>query len=260
MALSYLGSAAVAKVTLFRRGIGFRTRNYEVTEKFMATGREQRKKVALTVRIFGTDSNGRIFSDSVSTVNVSFEGAMLSGVHRAIQTGDVIGLTYGSKKARFRVKWVGKEGSPYQGNMGLQAVAPASCIWDVPLQPRAEATDPHYSSPRRTPRVRCTNSIQLNPTGQPPVWSKVADISEGGCFVEMMLPLETGTRLKISLWLKDDKVVAEGVVAHARPAYGVGIQFTEMSTRDAERLREFLKSMVRFPAEPVHADPSVSTR
>jgi hypothetical protein len=223
----------------------------------MTTGREQRKRVELRVRIFGTDSNGHIFSDSVSTVNVSFQGAMLSGVHRAISAGDVIGLTYGNKKTRFQVKWVGKAGSPYEGNLGLQSVSAAGCIWDVPLEPNTSAA-PKYAFARKHKRVKCVNSIQLNPAGQPPVWSKVADISEGGCFVEMMLPLATGTRLKISLWLKENKVVAEGVVAHARPAYGVGIRFTDMSQRDAERLREFLQSTVRIPGQGVA--PEVTTR
>lgn len=229
--------------------------------KTMAAGREQRTKVALRVRIFGTDASGHIFSDSVSTVNVSFEGAMLSGVSRTIKTGDVIGLSYGNKKARFQVRWVGKEGSAYEGNMGVQAVSPTGCIWDVPIEPKSGGAEtPRYESSRKYPRVRCSNSIQLNPTGQPPVWSKVADISEGGCFVEMMLPLETGTRLKISLWLKDDKVVAEGVVAHARPAYGVGVRFTDMSPQDAERLREFLKSVVRIPGQPQPVTPDLTTR
>ena len=47
----------------------------------MGTRRELRKKVVLSVRIFGTDATGRIFSESVSTVNVSYEGAMLNGVN-----------------------------------------------------------------------------------------------------------------------------------------------------------------------------------
>jgi hypothetical protein len=75
----------------------------------------------------------------------------------------------------------------------------------------------------------------------------VGDVSEGGCFVEMMIPLQPGTRMRISLWLKDNKVTAEGVVVHSRPAMGVGVRFTEMSRHDSEQLREFLKSTVRIP-------------
>lgn len=217
-------------------------------------GREQRKQVALTVRIFGTDSTGHVFSDSVSTVNVSFEGAMLSGVNRPIQAGEIIGLTYGKNKARFRVQWVGQPGTPNQGRVGVQNVMPTSCIWDLPLQPRsAQEAKSNYAVARRHARLKCSSSVQLNPNGEPPVWSKAADLSEGGCFVEMMIPVKMGTRLKISLWLKDDKVVAEGVVVHSRPAYGVGIQFTEMSRLDAERLREFLKSLVRIPLHATSA-------
>lgn len=211
-------------------------------------GREQRKQVALTVRIFGTDSTGHVFSDSVSTVNVSFEGAMLSGVKRPIQAGEIIGLTYGKNKARFRVQWVGQAGTSNQGRIGIQNVLRTNCIWDLPLPPRSaeENSRSNYAVARRYARVKCSNSVQLNSNGTPPVWSKAADISEGGCFVEMMIPVKEGTRLKISLWLKEDKVMAEGVVVHSRPAYGVGIQFTEMSKPDAERLREFLKSVSRL--------------
>lgn len=204
----------------------------------------------MTVRIFGTDSTGHVFSDSVSTVNISFEGAMLAGVQRPIKPGEIIGLTYGKNKARFCVRWVGEPGTPNQGRMGVQSVMPTNCIWDVPLPPRAPDVTSKYAVARRHARLKCTSSVQLNANGEPPVWSKAGDLSEGGCFVEMMIPVKAGTRLKISLWLQDDKVVAEGVVVHSRPAYGVGIQFTEMSRRDAERLREFLKSLVRFPPQP----------
>jgi hypothetical protein len=57
------------------------------------------------------------------------------------------------------------------------------------------------------------------------------------------------TRNTISIWLKDDKVVAEGVVANSRPGYGIGIRFTEMNADDMERLKDFLKSMVRIPMQ-----------
>lgn len=221
----------------------------------MATRREHRKDVELSVRIFGTDANGRIFSETVSTVNVSLEGAMLNGVNRPIKAGEIIGLTYGKSKARFRVQWVGQPGTPHEGRIGVQNVVPSNCVWDVPLpkggvdeKGRALASAARYS-----PRVKCSSSVELRPTGQPPMWSRVGDLSEGGCFVEMDMPLQPGTRLKISLWVKDNKVVAEGVVANSRPGFGVGIRFTEMSREDSERVKEFLKSMIRIPALGVSA-------
>jgi hypothetical protein len=222
----------------------------------MATRRELRKDVALSVRIYGTDAHGQVFSESVSTVNVSLEGAMLKGFQRTIKPGEIIGLTYGGKKARFRVQWVGEPGTERAGRIGVQNVTPSSCVWDVPLPPKGldEKGRAYASSPRAHARMKCSSSVELKPTGQPPVWSRIGDISEGGCFVEMMIPLPTGTRIKISLWLKDDKVLAEGVVANSRPGFGVGVRFTEMSHADVERLRDFLKSMVRIPIS--HASES----
>ncbi len=215
----------------------------------MPARRESRKQVALSVRIFGTDANGRVFSESVSTVNVSLEGAMLKGINRPIQPGEIIGLTYGTNKARFRVQWVGQAGSALQGCMGVHNVVPGKCLWDVSF-PSTESPvqQASYGVQRRYKRWKCSNSVELRPFGQPPVWTKVGEVGEGGCFVEMMIPLQPGTRMKISLWLKDNKVRAEGVVVYSRPAYGVGVRFTEMSYKDSEQLREFLKSMVRIPA------------
>jgi hypothetical protein len=214
----------------------------------MATRGEYRKQVALSVRIFGTDANGRVFSESVSTVNVSLEGAMLKGLNRPIQPGEIIGLTYGNNKARFRVQWVGKRGSAQEGCFGVHNMVPGKCVWDMPLPAREGANSgPSFPVQRQYKRLKCSNAVELRPFGQPPVWSKVGDISEGGCFVEMMIPLQPGTRMKISLWLKDNKVTAEGVVVHSRAAFGVGVRFTEMSRHDSEQLRDFLKSTVRIP-------------
>lgn len=215
----------------------------------MVTRNQNRKEVTLSVRIYGTDVNGRVFSETVSTVNVSFEGAMLRGVYRPIRPGEVIGLTYGNHKARFRVQWVGQPGSGQEGRIGVKNVVPGNCVWDVALpESRNGGQGKTFTIARQHKRLKCSNSVELRPFGQPPVWSKVGDVSEGGCFVEMMIPLQPGTRMRISLWLKDNKVTAEGVVVHSRPASGVGVRFTEMSRQDSDQLREFLKSTVRIPA------------
>jgi hypothetical protein len=216
--------------------------------KVMPTRNEARKEVTLSVRIFGTDAHGQVFSETVSTVNVSLEGAMLKGVRRHLKPGEVIGLTYGANKARFRVQWIGQRGSDQEGRIGLRSVLPGKCLWDVPLPSPADNQQRSFPVARKFKRLKCNNPVELRPFGQPPVWSKIGEVGEGGCFVELMIPLQPGTRMKISLWLKDNKVTAEGIVVYSRPAYGVGIRFTEMSSRDSEQLKEFLKSMVRLPA------------
>ena len=50
----------------------------------MGQRREPRKELKVPVRIFGTDVNGKTFSENLFTVNVSREGAKLEGVRPPI--------------------------------------------------------------------------------------------------------------------------------------------------------------------------------
>jgi hypothetical protein len=85
--------------------------------------REPRKKTEMPVRIFGTDSSGRVFSEKATTVNVSWQGIELSGVEPRLSVDEIIGLTYGKNRVHFRVKWVGQTGTPKEGHVGLCPVA-----------------------------------------------------------------------------------------------------------------------------------------
>jgi hypothetical protein len=70
----------------------------------------------------------------------------------------------------------------------------------------------------------------------------VRNISEGGCFVEMpTLPPDKG-RLKIVVWINDNKLAMQGVVASRRPGYGISIKFTEMTEEVRQQLQHFIQS------------------
>ena len=47
----------------------------------MGKRREPRKAIEVQVRIFGTDSDGKIFSENVRTLDVSHSGVLLGGVN-----------------------------------------------------------------------------------------------------------------------------------------------------------------------------------
>src|SRR5580700_6861742 len=101
----------------------------------MGKRREPRKEIKVPVRIFGTDSGGQIFSEKVFTVNVSLQGAELTGVQAQPKVDEIVGLTYGATKAHFRVKWVGERGSAKAGHLGLLNLSPEKSFWDFPLPP-----------------------------------------------------------------------------------------------------------------------------
>lgn len=224
---------------------------HELFLEFMGKRREPRHEIRVPVRIFGTDRNGRVFSEKVFTANVSRQGVELIGVQAQPANEEIIGLTYGQTKIHFRVKWTGAPNTPRAGHMGLLNLTPEKSLWDFPLpgtgmdnfrpqsQPQAER--------RAHPRMKTNNSVELHPDSQTtPIRAKVTDISLGGCFVEMSMPLEKGASVKLALWIQDYKLWANAKVITSTPGFGIGLQFTEISKQDSEQLKQFLRSITRI--------------
>lgn len=218
----------------------------------MGQRREPRSETKLPVRIFGTDAGGKMFSENVFTLDISREGARLAGVLAQIKPGEIVGVTHGTNKSRFTVKWSGKPGTAQAGQVGLQNLNPEKDIWEVAVPPKVvidnyASKSKTGSERRQAPRMKCSASIQLHPDGHSaPIWGKALDLSATGCFVEMTMPLPRGTKLKVTLWLNQAKLVLGGRVMNSRPGFGVGLHFTEILPRDAEQLHQFLKSITQL--------------
>jgi hypothetical protein len=210
---------------------------------------ESREEIRVPVRIFGTDTAGQIFSEKVFTANVSRHGVELTGVRAQLNIDEIIGLTYGTIKSHFRVKWVGQPGTPKLGHLGLLNLSPEKPLWDFPLPgPSVDGSARDAHDRRAFPRVKCANSVELHLDDQEaPIRARTGDISLGGCFVEMPNPLPKGTKIRLALWVKDAKLWAKGKVITSTPGYGVGVQFTEMSEQGKIQLEQFVTSLIRIP-------------
>jgi PilZ domain len=205
---------------------------------------EPRKEVSVPVRIFGTDKTGAVFSQKASTINISHSGVELVGVEAALAVNEIVGLTYGPNKVHFRVKWVGKSGSPKAGHVGLLNVSPGKPLWDFPLSPSApDPYQPGTNERRQHPRYRCQTSIEIHVHNGPSFWGTLADLSLGGCYAEMPIPLESNTKLRISIWLGQEKIKAEAQVVHRTPGFGVGIRFTQLAPADADLIGRYLNAL-----------------
>jgi hypothetical protein len=233
----------------------------------MGKRREPRHSIRIPVRIFGTDAYGQLFSENVFSFDISQKGARLDGVKARLKPGEVIGVTQGKNKGRYTVQWVGQPGTEVASQIGLVNVTPDKNIWDAPLPaggrdsfapaPRANPAnserrplpDRRQASDRRdTARLKCEVSVQLQPSGQSaPIWGKAVDISMGGCFIEMPIPLQKGTKLTVGIWIKEHKLRAAGRVVNSRPGFGIGVQFTEISELDRAQLKDFLRSITQIP-------------
>jgi len=213
----------------------------------MGKRREPRKDIRVPVRIFGTDSCGKIFSEKVFTVNVSQHGVELTGVQAQPNVREIVGVTYGQTKGHFRVRWVGQRGSAMAGRLGLLNLSPEKSLWDFPLPPPGFDQLVRDTRDRRaSPRVKCTNSVEVYPAGETaPIRTRTADLSLGGCFLEMSNPLPIGSQVKIALWVKEFKLWASGEVVTSTPGFGVGVKFTRITEQDRNQLKQFLESMVR---------------
>ncbi len=228
----------------------------------MGKRREPRHPIRIPVRIFGTDAEGQIFSENVFSFDISHTGARLDGVKTRLKPGEVVGVSQGQKKSRFCIQWVGQPGTITAEQVGLVSVAPDKNIWDAPLaamgpdpfvesspaNQRRKTPDRRQASDRRgTGRLKCMISVQIHPSGQSaPIWGKAVDISIGGCFIEMPIPLQKGTKLSIGIWIKENKIQAMGRVVNSRPGFGIGVQFAEMSELDIAQLKDFLKSITQI--------------
>lgn len=214
----------------------------------MGKRREPRKEIRIPVRIFGTDAEGQIFSEKVFTVNVSKNGLEVVGVQAQPKVDEIVGVTYGVTKAHFRIKWVGQRGGVNAGRMGLLNLSPEKSLWDFPLPPPGFDGTVRDARDRRTQvRVKSTNSAEVYPAGATvPMRTRTADLSLGGCFLEMPNPLPKATEIKMALWVKDFKLRAKGEVVTSTPGFGIGVKFTEMTEQDRNQLKQFLESLVRI--------------
>ena len=204
----------------------------------MGKRHEPRKPVHVPVRIFGTDSGGKIFSENVTTVDVSQNGVKLGRVRARVKVDEIIGVTYGKSKVLFRVKWVGESGSPKDGQIGLLNLTPEKSLWDFPL-PSGTIDSFRFADKdrRQFGRMKCAISAELHPVGRPVIWAKISDLSLGGCFIEMPIPLPVDTKFEVALWLGETKLRLKGEVASTSPGFGIGVRFKNVSPEEQEVLR-----------------------
>ncbi len=88
----------------------------------------------LPVRVWGMDSTGRLFNVGARTMDITPVSARLEGIWQRLERGAVIGVEHGRSRARFRVSWVGRIGTPNQGQIGIQSVEPGKYIWGMALE------------------------------------------------------------------------------------------------------------------------------
>jgi PilZ domain len=213
----------------------------------MGKRRDPRVQARLQVRVAGIDANGRPLLQTAVTRDISRQGALLDGIRGTFKLGEIISVSYNNDKARFRVAWIGEAGTDRAGQLGVQSVDPAKCIWDSPTLPPpvADTYVPQPKERRRHQRVPCKLGAELYLRGSDAlVRVRVTDISIGGCFAEMPTLPPDNSRLKIVVWVNKTKLVIQGVVVNRRPGFGISIKFTDITEDVRPQLEGFVQSLL----------------
>jgi len=66
------------------------------------------------------------------TFDLTYVGARLGGLHTPLQTGQIVSLQRGTKRANFRVMWV-QQLAPNEIQAGLEATEQQGNFWGVDL-------------------------------------------------------------------------------------------------------------------------------
>jgi hypothetical protein len=205
-------------------------------------------------------ANGRPFFQNAHARNISHHGALLSGVEQELATGDVVGVQYNDKKARFRVIWVIDAGHLQKVQVGLQLLDGQLCPWKEEVasgQEAAGSAAPAASTnKRRFLRHKLGFSLELRDerSGSTHMQTSATDIGGRGCYVETIMPLALGTPLHISFWIESEKITTSGIVRASDPGVGMGIEFTGLSSDQQEQLQRHLDQMDKGLTSPQAAE------
>ncbi|MFL6445955.1 MAG: PilZ domain-containing protein [Candidatus Sulfotelmatobacter sp.] len=106
---------------------------------------ESRTHANFSVTVWGVDTRGERFLQEAQVRDISFNGALLSGIEADLRCGDVIGLLYLSRKARYRVVWVRYDDMGEKIQAAIHRMEADPCPWDE--LPKAESAA-HPALPR----------------------------------------------------------------------------------------------------------------
>lgn len=97
---------------------------------------------------------------------------------------------------------------------------------------------------RRYPRYSVQVQIELREDGNDvPMRANTTDLSRGGCYVELMMPLPVGANITATLWVSDCSVRMRGRVVTCHPQFGNGIRFLEFKASGEKVLAQYLDAI-----------------
>jgi hypothetical protein len=76
-----------------------------------------------------------------------------------------------------------------------------------------------------------------------PMRLETTDLSRGGCYIQLMMPLPLAAHVHATLWLDDVPIKIRGRVVTRHPQYGNGIMFLDFEGEGEHLLKRYLEAI-----------------
>lgn len=94
---------------------------------------EKRARVILPLRLQRESEPSPRKKIMACTHDISEHGVRITGLQEPLQGGEIVLLERGGNRARYKVVWVGKPGTPLGGQAGMSLLSGQEPIWDIDL-------------------------------------------------------------------------------------------------------------------------------
>ncbi len=109
--------------------------------------REPRAGADFPLRVWGVDTRGERFLQEARARDISLSGALLSHLDAELRSGDLIGVLYQGRTARFRVVWVSYRERGQKMQVAIHRIAADECPWLDRLAPLDHTSAGNSASP-----------------------------------------------------------------------------------------------------------------
>ena len=109
---------------------------------------EPRWPVDIQVMVCGVNTEGERFLQEAHARELSLSGALLTGLDADLRSGDVVGILYGKRKARYRVVWIRYDAGGEKMQAAVHRMQGDECPWRELLSETA-STEPSGQSLER---------------------------------------------------------------------------------------------------------------
>jgi len=226
-------------------------------------GRRSEVRVAkhVPILVHGTDPSGSPFRIPAKTVDISGSGASLTGLNGVGLPGTKIEIEYQGRKARYRIQWVGKDGTKRANQVGVRCLEHGNFIWGVELPEwtsdtfdesqvenggpaaagsrsgngTAAASKERRGFPRHICRIQALVAIEGTDMSSPAI---VSDISLSGCYLEMLSPFPVNALIELTMNPSNSTLHVHGQVRTSQNGMGMGISFIGLTPENFEKLRK----------------------